>query len=160
MKLFTFLALFLITLYAPAQVSFVEYYTKDNKKTKKIEDAHYSRLMALDENNKVSVKDTYLSTDKTKLLGTYKSLKERTFVGQKLQGYENGQLKSKEHYSYDGKLIDTALYYYPNGKVKLAFEYPYTESNGKTTITDTLILLYRNSLNNILLTDGNGYAVI
>lgn len=158
MRLFAFLPLFLIALYAQGQASFVEYYTKNNKKTTKVEEAHYSRLIALDENRHVVVKDTYLSSNQGKLLGTYKSLKERVFVGQKIQGYENGNLKSKEYYSQDGKLIDTAFYYYPSGKLKIVFQYPYTVEKKKTQVTDTLILIFKDSLGNTLLKDGNGYA--
>ncbi|NGF55238.1 hypothetical protein G5B35_22350 [Parapusillimonas sp. SGNA-6] len=145
MKLFTILPLLLIALYTQAQVSVTEYYTKDNKKTKKAANAHYSRLIEFDKNKKVTVKDTYLSNNNTKLLGTYKSLKERTFVGEKYEAYENGNMKSKEYYSHDGKRIDTALYYYTDGTLKIAFQYPYTIEKKKTKVTDTLILIFKDS---------------
>ena len=158
MKLFTFLALFVISLSTQAQVSLVEYYTKENKKTQKVEEAYYSRSITRNKDKSMSVKDTYLSTDKTKLLGTYKSLKEKTFVREKYESYENGNMKAKEYYSPDGKRIDTALYYYPDGKLKIAFQYPYTIEKKKTKVTDTLILIFKDTLGNTLLTNGKGYA--
>lgn len=57
-------------------------------------------------------------------------------------------------------MIDTAYYYYPNGKLKLAFEYPYKEEKEKIKVTDTLILVYHDSLGKLHLHNGNGYAEI
>ena len=142
------------------QLGLETYFTKENKQTKNIDDAHYMRTLTLTEgeNAPVLVKEIYLSSQKTKLRGTYKSLKEKRFIGLKIQAYENGKTKSKENYSIDHKLIDTCYYYYPNGKLEIAYNYPYSIENNKTIVKDTLILVYNDSLGNRHLIDGNGYV--
>lgn len=143
-----------------AQLSFTTFYTKDGKETKNQDEAHYYSELSLTDDSQVRVTEKFISTNKTKLIGTYSSFKDKIFIGQKLQAYENGKIKSKELYSSDGVLIDTAYYYYPNGKLKLAYEYPFKVENDITKVTDTLILVYQDSLGKRHLHNGNGYAEI
>lgn len=144
------------------QLQFTTFHTKDNKETKNIDSAYYERKLTLnnDEINSVKVVETYRSNNKTKLIGTQKSFKEKIFLGQKIESYENGNTKSKEFYSLDAVLKDTAHYFYNNGKLKLTYYYPSKTQNDKTKVTDTLILLYQDSTGKRLLTNGNGYAEI
>lgn len=160
MKLVAFLTLLLITVTVQAQVSFIEYYTKEDKKTTDTTAAYYMRLMVIENGKTVLVKDTYLSNNETKLFGMYKSLADRIFIGQKVEAYENGRLKAKEYYNENGKLVDTAQYYYPNGKLKLAVQYLHMVKDKKPIVTDTLMLLYRDTLGKVRLLNGNGYAEI
>lgn len=143
-----------------AQLNFTTLYTKEGKETKNLEEAHYFRELALLENSAVQVTERYTADNKTKLIGTYANFKDRYFVGQKFEAYENGKIKSKELYSQDGVLIDTAYYYYPNGKLKIAYAYPHTIKEKKTTVTDTLLLVYHDSLGVRHLFNGDGYAEI
>ncbi|MBD1429850.1 energy transducer TonB [Sphingobacterium litopenaei] len=142
------------------QLSFTTLYTKEGKETKNIEEAYYYRELSLLENTQVRVIEKYIQPNKTKLLGTFPSFKEKKFIGEKLEAYENGKIKYKELYSNDGVLIDTAYYYHPNGKLKIAYKYPYTIEKNSTKVTDTLILVYHDSLGNRHLFNGNGYAEI
>jgi antitoxin component YwqK of YwqJK toxin-antitoxin module len=135
-------------------------HTKDGKETKDKEQAHYSRELSILENSQVHVIEKYIESNKTKLVGTFPNIQDKKFIGQKLEAFENGKIKTKEFYSKDGVLIDTAYYYYPNGKLKLAFEYPYTVEKETTKVTDTLILVYHDSLGKRHLHNGNGYAEI
>lgn len=143
---------------AYAQVSFTTLYTKEGIETKNPEEAHYYREISLAENSQVQVIEKYIENNKTKLIGTFPSFKDRIFIGQKLQAYEDGKIKSKEFFSHDGVLIDTALYYHPSGKLRIAYQYPYKTEKNATTVTDTLILAYSDSLGNRTLFNGNGYA--
>lgn len=142
------------------QLTFNTYYTKEGKETKNKEEAHYYRELSLLDDSKVRVIEKYIQSDKTKLIGTFPNIKDKKFIGQKLEAYENGKIKTKETYSPGGILIDTAYYYYPNGKLKLAFEYPYIVEKEKIKVTDTLILVYHDSLGKRHLHNGNGYAEI
>ena len=137
-----------------------KYYKKDNKETKDSTQAYYYRELRNYTTliDPVLVLEKYSSNNKTKLLGTYNNSIEKKFVGQKLQGYENGKIKAQEKYSFDGVKIDTALYYHPNGKLKIAYEYLHTIENEKTIVTDTLILLFKDSLGNNHLVNGEGHA--
>ncbi|MCI0920583.1 energy transducer TonB [Sphingobacterium rhinopitheci] len=137
-----------------------KYYKKDNKETKDSTQAYYYRELRNNTTliDPVLVLEKYSLNNKTKLLGTYNNSIEKKFVGQKLQGYENGKIKAQEKYSFDGVKIDTALYYHPNGKLKIAYEYLHTIENEKTIVTDTLILLFKDSLGNNHLVNGEGYA--
>ena len=149
-------------LLANAQVTFTTYHDKNGKETKDANKAHFIRQLTPNQgdNPTVVVKETYTSGNKTKLYGTYKSIMKKVFIGPKLQAYETGKLRSKETFSLDGKLIDTAYYYYPNGKLKIAYEYPFITENEQTKIKDTLILVFNDSLGNRLLFNGEGYAEI
>lgn len=143
-----------------AQIALRTYYTKDNKETKKTDDALYYREIVISEDQSLPllITEKYTATDKLKLYGYYNNIKDKKFVGQKFQGYINSKIKAKEKFSSDGIKIDTAEYYHPNGKLKLAYYYPYHQENGKTIVTDTLILTFQDSLGNTLLTNGDGYA--
>lgn len=162
MKPITALLFFLIFISSNsfAQVSFLTYYTKENKETKKPEEAFYYREIIIPEEEKASiqVREKYIDTDKTKLFGYYNNIADKIFVGSKLQAYSSGKIKSKEKYSFDGKLIDTAEYYHPNGKLRIAYQYLYETDKDKTKVTDTLLLIFRDSLGNTHLTNGNGYV--
>lgn len=145
------------------QISFSQqlartYYTKDGKITKNTKEAYYYRMQQLLENTQVKIMEKYIENDQIKLLGTQHSFNVEHYIGQKIESYENGKIKSKELYSQDGKLIDTAVYYYPNGQLKLMFQYPFVNNNNQTKVTDTLILVYQDSLGERLLVEGNGYA--
>lgn len=154
------LIILLTTSFVYGQLSFTTFYTKNGEETKNQEEAHYYKELSVLKNSEVRVVEKYIKTDKIKLLGTYPSFTDKKFVGQKYEAFENGKIKSKEFYSANGLLIDTAYYYHPNGKLKIAYEYPY-ESYGKSTkVTDTLILVYHDSLGNRHLVNGNGYAEI
>lgn len=157
------LLILLIALIAHAtygQIAFKTFYTKEGKETKNRNEAYYYRELSPLENKLVNVTEKYIHTDKTKLIGTFNSFKDKKFVGQKFEGFENGKLKAKEMFSNDGVLIDTAYYYHPNGKLKIAFHYPYTIEKNTTKVTDTLILVYNDSLGKRHLANGNGYAKI
>ena len=149
-------------LYSHAQITFTTYHDKKGKETKIPEEAHYIKTLTInnDEQGTVSVRETFVESNKTKLIGTFKSFKEKHYIGTRLEAYENGKMKSKINYSFDGKVIDTAYHYHPNGKLKLAFEYPNNVEKGKTKVTDTLILVYNDSTGKRHLVDGNGYAEI
>ena len=142
------------------QLAFTTFYTKDGVETKNENEAYSYRELTKMENNQVRVVEKYISNQKTKLIGTFASFTDKKFVGQKLEAFETGKIKSKLFYSEDGVLIDTAYYYHPNGKLKIAYEYPYTREKNKTKVTDTLILVYNDSLGNRHLANGNGYAEI
>ncbi|HLS37262.1 MAG TPA: energy transducer TonB [Sphingobacterium bovisgrunnientis] len=159
-RLFSTILISLLINIVYGQLSFTTLYTKDGKETKEKEQAHYYRELSILENAQVRVIEKYIQTNKTKLIGTFPNIKDKKFIGQKLEAYENGKIKTKETYSPDGVLIDTAYYYYPNGKLKLAFGYPYKEEKEKIKVTDTLILVYHDSLGKRHLHNGNGYAEI
>ncbi|MCA5004170.1 energy transducer TonB [Sphingobacterium bovistauri] len=142
------------------QLSFTTFYTKDGKETKNQEQAHYYRELSVLENSQIRVIEKYIQSNQTKLVGTFPSIKDKKFIGQKFEAFENGKIKSKEFYSADGVMIDTAYYYHPNGRLKIAFEYPYKVEKEATKVTDTLILVYHDSLGSRLLQNGNGYAEI
>lgn len=141
-----------------AQIIFRTYHKNNNAETKNLDEALYYREIAIAEDQSLIVTERYISTDKTKLYGHYNNIKEKKFVGQKFQAYSNGKIKAKEKYSFDAILIDTAEYYHYNGKLKIAYNYPYQVEKEKTKVTDTLILLFQDSLGNRHLVNGNGYA--
>lgn len=149
-----------ITQQSFAQLTFRTFYTKDNEETKQPEKALYYRELnfVTGSNQPVEVVEVYCDTKKIKLYGYYNNINDKTFVGTKVQAYYNGKIKAKEKFSHDGKLIDTAQYFHPNGKLKLAYQYTFEVNNNQTKILDTLILVYKDSLGQILLTDGDGYA--
>jgi len=70
------------------QLSFTTLYTKEGKETKNIEEASYYRELSLLENTQVRVIEKYIQPNKTKLLGTFPSFKEKKFIGEKLEAYE------------------------------------------------------------------------
>lgn len=162
MKLLLFLIILtFISQIGYAQLSITTYFTKEGKETKDQTIAQYYRLVELvasEEESSIVVQEKFIQTNNTKLIGSYNNFKDKKFVGQKLEAYENGKLKSKEKYSNDGVLIDTAYYYYPNGKIKYAYHYPNAIKDNKTVVSDTLFLIYKDSIGNILLQDGIGYA--
>lgn len=154
------LCLAFITINTFAQVTFRTYYNPKNKETKNVDKALYYRdlIISEEQSTPIQVIEKYVSTDKTKLLGLYNNMAEKKFIGTKLQAYSNGKIKSKEKFSFDGTLIDTAEYYYPNGKIRIAYQYLYDVKEEKTTVTDTLILIFRDSLGTPHLINGNGYV--
>lgn len=145
---------------AYAQVAFRTYHTKDNKETKNMEEALYVRELTLTDgqNAEVLVTEKYLATNKIKLYGHYNNIRDKKFIGPKLQAYSNGKIKAKEKFSADAVLIDTAEYYHPNGKLRLAYYYPYKMEKESTKVTDTLVLVFRDSLGQTHLSNGDGYA--
>lgn len=142
------------------QIAFTTYHDKDGKETKNPEEAHYVKELTVLENGEVRVIEKYTSNKKTKLIGTFLSFKDKKFVGQKMEAFESGKMKSKEFYSEDGVKIDTAYQYHPNGKLKIAYQYPYKFDGKITKVIDTLILVYNDSLGKRHLVNGNGYAEI
>lgn len=142
------------------QVAFRTYYTQKNKETKNVDEALYYRDLIISEgqNAPIQVIEKYVSTNKTKLVGLYNNMADKKFIGPKLQAYSNGKIKSKEKFSFDGALIDTAEYYHPNGKLRIAYQYLYDVKEEKTAVTDTLILIFRDSLGTPHLINGNGYV--
>lgn len=143
-----------------SQLQFTTYHDKEGKETKSRENAYYVKTLTIKDDSSVDVREEYSSTNSIKLIGTFKDFKNKFYIGPKLEAYENGKIKLKQLYSHDGVLIDTAYYYHKNGKLKLAFSYPYKVNNEKTTVTDTLILVYSDSTGKRLLSDGNGLAEI
>lgn len=136
------------------------YFTDKNEETKSTENALYYREILIGENQEdpITVIEKYVSNDRTKLYGTYNNIKDKKFTGQKFTAYINGKIKSKEKYSHDGQLIDTAEYFHPNGKLKIAYNYPYTIEQERTIIKDTLILIFKDSIGTPYLMNGEGYA--
>lgn len=144
-----------------AQFSFQTFHEKDGTEVKDEQKSHFVRIINFpsQKGEPYSVQEYFTKTDSLKLYGAYNDLDRKQYVGDKIELYENGKLKSKEKLAHDGQLIDTAVYYHKDGKLKLAFWYPYqVDKSNKVTVTDTLILIYRDSLGQTLLTNGNGYA--
>lgn len=163
MKLLSFLLFFLgILQLSYGQLTFRNYYTKDNALTKDTSDAYYYReLFLTDENDKIiTVMEKFVHNDKIKLFGFYNNIKDKKFIGLKQTAYPNGKIKSIEKYSEDAVMMDTAKYFHPNGKLKIAYQYLYKIEKEKTKVTDTLILIFKDSLGHTHLVNGEGYAEI
>lgn len=162
-SLFLFVMLLAMLQLVKAQISFQTLHKKDGSETKQQEEAYFIRVIDYPstKGDPFKVQEYFISTNKLKLFGTYNDLSRKQFIGPKVEAFENGKVKSKEMYSNDSQLIDTAMYYYEDGKLKLAFNYLYEIKKENTIkVTDTLILIFRDSLGKTLLSDGNGYAEI
>ncbi|SFT02713.1 energy transducer TonB [Sphingobacterium wenxiniae] len=160
-NLFISFALLLLSQHAFSQIQFTTFYTKDGKQTQKQEEAHYYRifLYPVEEGQKPVVEEYYISTNELKLKGTYKDTDARQFVGEKYEMYENGNVLSREKYSDDGLLIDTAYQFYESGILHTAFYYPSSlDTEGKLKIDSPLFLVHCDSTGAITLKNGNGYA--
>lgn len=148
---------------AKAQLSFQTFHKKDGSETKQQGEAYFIRVIDYPstKGDPFTVQEYFTSTNKLKLFGTYNDLTRKQFIGTKVEAFENGKVKSREKYSKDSQLIDTAMYYYEDGRLKLAFNYPYEiKKENSIKVTDTLILIFRDSLGKTLLSDGYGYAEI
>jgi len=159
-SIFTLFLLCLVNLVSAQNATLRTYYTIANKETKKPKEAYYYREVEILNNIYIPVQviEKYVATDQLKLVGYFNNPEEKKFIGSKIQVYYNGNVKANEKYSFDGLLIDTAKYYYPNGNLNIVYNYLNKVENNKTIITDTLILLYRDSLGIAHLRNGQGYA--
>lgn len=139
------------------------FHTKEGRETKSKAEAYYSRTVAVpaEEGGKPIVEEIYLSTNKPKLRGTYQRKGSYQFVGEKCEFFENGLLKSKENYTNNSTLIDSAFYFHENGRLKIVYFYPSSmDSQEKIEIQDPLVLLYQDSSGVKHLENGNGFAVL
>lgn len=159
----TLMVCFLTITCCHAQLIFKKFYTKGGKETTKPEEAHYYRVIEhpLDKTLPAKVEEIFIKTNTLKMKGVLKNASSKQFVGKKYELYENGNLKTEESFFENGQRIDTAFHFYNNGLLKIAYHYPYTVgAKQKLQILDTLILVFQDSIGNILLRNGTGYAEI
>lgn len=159
--LIIFLSLLTCTI-AYGQINIQTLYTKEDKITKELEKAYYARIVTIPEkkSNDTIVEEFYLSNNALKLQGKVTDIFATKFKGKKYELFENGNMKSEVMYSKHSQQIDTAFYYHENGRVKSILYFPYTiNKKGKYKIEEPLYLAYIDSIGNMLLRNGNGYAV-
>ncbi len=146
---------------AVAQDIDTTFHKKDGEEITAKDPAYFKRIIrsVSDENKKYYVvEEYYINSNTIKLKGTSKDAGfPFRFQGQKSQFYENGTLKSLENFSEKSELIDSAYYWYSNGKPELMVFYPSSlDKRGDRVAENPIYVAYFDSLGNKTLGDGNG----
>lgn len=104
------------------------------------------------------IEEHYSSNNNIKLRGTVQDtgiiLK---FFGRLQEFYFNGEKRSIENYNSENVRVDTAFYWYPNGKLRTIVYYPF---NDKIKGGIAYYIAYYDSLGNKTLENGNGVLCI
>jgi len=160
-KLICFLLVNLFILNAGAQIATTVYCTKKGQETKRNDSAYFSRTivpMADQAMSYFKIEEHYLANNAIKLIGTAQDTGVIIkFVGKLQEFYDNGGKKSVKNYNAESFLVDSAFYWYPNGKLKTVSYYPLNE---KVDRNMPFYIAHYDSLGNRTLENGNGFIRI
>ncbi len=160
-KLICYLLFNLFIFNASAQVERTAYYTKAGRETKLKDSAFFSRTIVHMTDQPMSyfkIVEHYLPNNTIKLNGTVQDtgiiLK---FFGRLEEFYFNGEKRSLENFNSENVRVDSAFYWYPNGKLRTISHYPF---NDKIKGGVAYYIAHYDSLGNKTLENGNGFIRI
>ena len=160
-KLICYLLFNLFIFNASAQIERTAYYTKAGRETKLKDSAYFSRTIVHMTDQPMSyfkIVEHYLPNNTIKLRGTVQDtgiiLK---FFGRLEEFYFNGEKRSLENFNSENARIDSAFYWYPNGKLRTISHYPF---NDRIKGGVAYYIAHYDSLGNKTLENGSGFIRI
>lgn len=129
--------------------------TKNGKYVTNADSADIIRIVKENENGSslYSTNEFYHSGNK-KSIGFSSTIDPPTYEGQFISYFENGKRKQLMNYK-NGKIIDTVYSYYPNGQLYSVIGYSHLKDS-----TINYIKTLKDSTGNVLVSDGNGSAIM